>query len=807
MENKILDLLQKGYVLLDGAMGTMLQKNGLRLGELPESYNLSHPDIVKKIHSENAKAGAMILSANTFGANAYKLKNSPYSVKELVSAGVKIAKEAGAEYGCFTALDVGPIGEMLQPIGSLSFEKAYEIYKEQIENCGADLIILETMTDLCELRAAVLAAKENSDLPIFCMMTFEKNEDKKSMRTFLGVSPKEAALVLDGLSVDAVGVNCSLAPSELTEIIKTFAEYTNLPIIAKPNAGLPNLNSDSYDLSPQEFASDMSALLDLGVSVVGGCCGTTPEYIALLKNELDKRKFTKRAPIKPLTAVCSATETCVIDGAKIIGERLNPTGKKLLKEALRTGNTDYILKTAIAQVEAGADILDVNVGLPELDEKAVMVKNIKALQGFVTCPLEIDSSDKEVIEAALRAYNGIAIVNSVNGEDKVLDEILPIVKKYGACVIGLTLNEKGIPATGEERLQIAEHILDKALAYGIKKEKIIIDCLTLTVSAQQEAAAETLRAIALVKEKLGLKTVLGVSNISFGLPQREQVNAAFLTLALQAGLDLAIVNPNIKSITDAIFCFNVLSNRDKGCLDFIAYSNKFTELSPTANTAVAKTATAPKIGEEATLGTEKLLFEAVRLGLRDEAKIHCRALLSEKDSLSIVNDILIPALDVVGEGFGNGTLFLPQLILSAQTVEGAFEVIKSAMSAAPATKGTIVLATVKGDIHDIGKNIVKILLENYGFTIIDLGKDVDYEAIIQAVKIHKPFLIGLSALMTTTVKNMETTIKMLKEQFPNCKIVVGGAVLTAAYAKKINADYYANDAKETVDIAKTLCEK
>ncbi|MEG2813982.1 MAG: dihydropteroate synthase, partial [Oscillospiraceae bacterium] len=666
------------------------------------------------------------------------------------------------------------------------------------------------MTDLSEMRAAVLAAKENSNLPIFCMMTFEKNEDKKAMRTFLGVSPKEVAIVLDGLGVDAIGVNCSLAPTELIEIIKLFKTYTNLPIIAKPNAGLPNLNSDDYDLSPTQFAIDMSNLLDLGVQIVGGCCGTTPEYIALLKNEISKRQFKKREPINPITTVCSATETVIIDGVKIIGERLNPTGKKLLKEALRTGNTDYILKTAIGQIEAGASILDVNVGLPDIDEEAVMVTNVKALQGFISCPLQIDSSYKNVIEAALRIYNGKAIVNSVNGEDEVLDSILPIVKKYGACVVGLTLDKNGIPTSANDRFAIAKHILEKALSYGIKKENVIIDCLTLTASAQQDGVIETLNAIKLVKENLGLKTVLGVSNISFGLPQREIVNSSFLTLAMNAGLDLPIVNPNVKSITDAICCFNVLTNRDKNCMDFIEYSNKFVAEKPVLKVLSTQNSNneQPVANQEnKNSDTENLLFNSVKLGLRDEAKIHCKAMLEKKDSMEIVNEILIPALDVVGDGFANGTLFLPQLILSAQAVEGAFEVIKNAISASPATKGKIVLATVKGDIHDIGKNIVKILLENYGFTVIDLGKDVDFQTVIDAVKIHKPFLIGLSALMTTTVKNMEITIKMLKEEFPDCKIVVGGAVLTADYAKKINADFYANDAKESVDIANNLCEK
>ncbi|MEG1981131.1 MAG: homocysteine S-methyltransferase family protein [Clostridia bacterium] len=792
-KKEILDKINSGYLLLDGAMGTMLQKNGLKLGVPPESFNITHPEIIKKITTDYAKAGALVLTTNTFGANSHKLLKSGYSVKEIITSATQITREVANEYGAFVAQDIGPIGEMLKPVGSLSFEDAYEIIKEQVENTTADIIIIETMTDLNEMRAAVLAAKENTNLPIFCMMTFEQSEDKKAMRTFLGVSPSEMGIVLESLAVDAIGVNCSNAPTEVVEIIKTLKKVTNLPIIAKPNAGLPNINSNDYDLSPEDFAKDMGKLLDVGATIVGGCCGTTPLYIELLKKELDKRTFQK-SPLKILPpTVCSSTKTVTINKVCIIGERLNPTGKKLLKEALRSGNTDYILKTAVAQEDAGADILDINVGLPDIDEKKVMITNINALEGVISCPLQIDSSSSEVIEFALRAYNGKAIVNSVNGEDKVLDSILPIVKKYGALVIGLTLNEKGIPPLAKDRFKIAEHILNKALSFGIKKENVIIDCLTLTVSAEQKAAAETVLAIKMVKEKLGLKTVLGVSNISFGLPNREAINSSFLTLALNAGLDLPIVNPNIKSITDSIMTYNILTCKDENCLDFISYSNKFTD----------KIDTSKNVLKDST-DTKTLLFNAVTKGLKDEAKTYCKELLETTDSMKIVNEILIPALDVVGEQFGNGTLFLPQLLLSAMAVEASFDIIKTTIKKSPSVKGKIILATVKGDIHDIGKNIVKILLENYGYTVIDLGKDVDYQVVLDAVSLHKPFLIGLSALMTTTACNMKTTVMLLKEKFPDCKIVVGGAVITKDYAEKIGADFYAKDAKNTVDIANSL---
>lgn len=800
-KNRFSELVKNGYVLLDGAMGTMLQKNGLKLGELPENFNIINPDLIEKIHTEYAVAGANIISTNTFGANSHKLQGSQYSVEEIIKASIVIANKVSDKYNCLTALDIGPIGEMLEPNGSLSFEGAYDIFKEQVVNSGgADLIIIETMTDLSEMRAAVLAVKENSNLPVFCTMTFEPEEENCMARTFLGVSPREMAIVLDGLNVDAVGVNCSLAPSQLKNIVKTFINYTNLPIIVKPNAGLPNLNSDEYDVSKEQFSKDIGVLLEMGVQIVGGCCGTTPEYIAQISDEFKKRKFIKRDKIDAITAVCSATEYVPIDKIRIVGERLNPTGKKLLKEALRNSDIDYILKTALTQIEAGADILDVNVGIPDIDEKAVMVDVVNALQGFLSKPLQIDSSNKDVIESALRAYNGKSIVNSVNGEDEVLDEILPIIKKYGACVIGLTLDKNGIPKTAKQRFEIAKHILEKAEFYGIKKTDVIIDCLTLTASAEQEGVNETLKAIKLVKENLGLKTTLGVSNISFGLPNRELVTSVFLTLALQYGLDLPIVNPNIKSITDSIYTFNMLKNNDKNCTEYIEYCNKYVE------TLSTQLHSKPKINDMKILSTpEKILSNAIKTGLKNEAGKCCEILLKTTDSMVIVNDILLPALDEVGELFGKGKLFLPQLILSAQSVETAFDIIKSDIKSKPISRGKIILATVKGDIHDIGKNIVKVILQNYGFTVIDLGKDVQFDLILDTVEKHKPILIGLSALMTTTVKNMETTIKLLKDRFPNCKIAVGGAVLTESYSRKIGADFYAKDAKVTADIAKSLC--
>ncbi len=780
------DLLKKEFIILDGAMGTVLQSKGLELGEIPEKLGIEKPDEIIAIHRSYIDAGSDIVYTNTFGANRYKLEGCGYSVQEIISQAVANAKKACEGTPAIVALDIGPIGQLLEPTGSLSFEEAYDIFKEEIiAGKDADIIIFETMTDLYELKAGVLAAKENSNLPIMCTMSFEEN-----MRTFTGVSIPAMALTLNGLGVDAIGVNCSLGPIELNPIIKELSQWTNLPIIVKPNAGLPDPLTNEYNVSPEQFADEIEKFIPYGIRIVGGCCGTSPEYIKEVLLKLKDKKAEKCIKkVKP--AICSATTTSVIDQPRIIGERINPTGKKLFKQALIDNDIDYILNQAIEQVNAGADILDVNVGMPDIDEKSMMVRTIKALQGIVDVPLQIDSTIPEVLEAALRVYNGKPIVNSVNGEEDSLCSVLPLVKKYGASVVGLTLDKNGIPKKAEDRLKIAKQIVSRAIAIGIPNEDIYIDCLTLTASAEQEGVIETLKALKIVKEQLGVKTVLGVSNISFGLPNRELINQNFLTMALTYGLDLPIINPNIASMTGAVRAYKLLTNIDKNSTEYIEAYNNFAK-SPTQSTQVSK---------------EIHIFYAIEKGLKKEGGEIVERLLETTDSMEIINTMLIPALDKVGAEFEIGKIFLPQLIQSAGVAQVAFEVIKKKLvneDKAPISKGKIVLATVKGDIHDIGKNIVKVLLENYGYTVIDLGRDVDYQCVVDAVKEHNCKLVGLSALMTTTLKSMENTIKLIRENNLDCKVMVGGAVLTPEYAKKIGADYYSKDAKESVDVAKTV---
>ncbi len=786
--NKFSQLLQKPFVLLDGAMGTMLQKSGLPMGALPELYNLTQPETITAIHRAYIKAGADVIYANTFGANRHKLAGSGFTPEQVIAAGIAAARQAVRGTGALVALDVGPIGELLEPAGSLSFDGAYEIFSQEITAgaaAGADLIAIETMTDLNETRAALLAAKENTDLPVICTMTFEE-----SGRTFTGCSIPSMALTLEGLGADAVGINCSLGPDQLPPLVEELAKWTRLPIVVKPNAGLPDPSSQEYDIGPEQFAGYIAALIPYGIKIAGGCCGTTPEYLGMLRKALEGRSYQKPAFV-PKAAVCSPSAAVPVDRARIIGERINPTGKKLFKQALIHEDIDYILNQAVSQVAAGADILDVNVGLPEIDEPRMMVRVVKALQGVVDTPLQLDSSDPAALEAGLRVYSGKAIVNSVNGEEESLNAVLPLVKQYGAAVVGLTLDKGGIPKTAEGRLAIAKRILERALSLGIPKENVFIDCLTLTASAEQAAVAETLRAVRMVKEQLGLKTVLGVSNISFGLPNRELVNHSFLTLALANGLDLPILNPNIKAMTDAVNAYHLLMNIDKGAEHFLsAYAQE--------DGAPAAAAPAGEAGD---------LSYAVEKGLKADAGRITGELLKTQEPMEIVNGLLIPALDAVGAKFESGKLFLPQLIQSANAAQAAFEVIKAHLSKtdkAPVSRGTIVLATVKGDIHDIGKNIVKVLLENYGYTVIDLGRDVEYEAVVDAAIRHKAKLVGLSALMTTTLKSMEKTIALLRERQVDCKIMVGGAVLTPEYAKTIGADFYAKDAKESCDIAERV---
>ena len=784
-----------GPVLLDGGMGTMLQAKGLKLGEYPELAALEHPDWLLDIHRAYVAAGSQILCANTFGANREKLRRTGRTVEEVIPPSIALARQA-AGGRALVALDLGPIGQLLEPTGSLDFETAVDIFAQEVRaarDAGADLVMVETMTDLQECRAALLAVKENSDLPVMVSLTYEERG-----RTFLGHSPAAAALTLEGMGADAIGVNCSLRPREMPPLVEELTRWTTLPISVKPNAGLPDPGGAGYDITAEEFADAMAALTQLGVKCYGGCCGTTPDYIAKLARALEGRTI-RAIPRSVPAAVCCPTGVVPIDRVRVIGERINPTGKKRMKEALRLGDVDFMLGQALEQLQAGADILDVNVGLPEIDEGAMMERVVKALQGVADAPLQLDSTRPEVLERALRVYCGKAIVNSVNGDEESWSAILPLVKKYGAAVVGLTLDKNGIPHSTQARLDIAQKILDAALSYGIRREDVYIDCLTLTVSAEQEGAAQTLEALERVHRELGLKTVLGVSNISFGLPARPLINQNFLTMAMTKGLDLPILNPNVDTMMAAVRSYHLLMNIDREARDFIAAYG---------GAAVTTSIEGPRETQPAAQAGQKDLGAVVAAGLRGEAAAATRALLEQKDPMEIVDQVLIPALDQVGADFEAGRVFLPQLIQSAGAAQAAFEVIRAQMPARPegeqGDKGPIVLATVKGDIHDIGKNIVKVLLENYGYTVIDLGKDVDPEAVVTAARERGAPLVGLSALMTTTLPSMEETIARLRAAGLPCKVVVGGAVLTAEYAQKIGADFYARDAKQSVDVARQV---
>lgn len=788
MNKNFFDLLEKKqFVFLDGGMGTMIQSAGLDTDHVPELLNISAPDAIINIHREYVKAGADIIYANTFGANRFKLDGTGYSVAEIVGAGIRNAKTAAGNKA-LVALDIGPVGQLLEPSGTLTFEEAYDCFSEIISAADdADIIVIETMTDLYEVKAAVLAAKENSDKPVLLTMTFEENQ-----RTFTGVPPECMTAVAEGLGVDAVGVNCSLGPDELLPVIEKICSLTKLPVIAKPNAGLPDPITNLFNVGPKQFAESAAKLADIGVKIFGGCCGTSPAHISAVIEALKNKKYSPKK-INQTAGVCSAVNYVDISQPRVIGERINPTGKKRFKEALLAGDIDYILGQAVEQIHAGADILDVNVGLPGIDEKAMMTSAVKAIQGICDTPLQLDSTIPDVLEAGLRVYNGKPIVNSVNGEDESLEAILPLVKKYGAAVVGLTLDKDGIPQKADERFAIAKKILGRAMEYGIPKEDVFIDCLTLTASAEQDGVMETLEALHHVKFELGLKTVLGVSNISFGLPQREMITRTFLTMALHNGLDLPIINPNIESIIGAVRAYKLLSGIDENCIDFV-------NIYSTNNDASAQKASVPSSSEAKDIS----LSYAVENGLKNDAVKAAEKLLETTDAMTIINGYLIPSLDSAGDKFEKGTIFLPQLILTAGAAQACFEVIKNKIPEnenSPVSKGKVVLATVKGDIHDIGKNIVKVLLESYGFTVIDLGRDVDKQTILDAAVQHQVKLVGLSALMTTTLGAMEDTIKLLNEKYPECKTVVGGAVLTSSYAKQINADFYAKDAKETVDIA------
>ena len=784
-----LDFLYDGIVILDGAMGTVLQQKGLPPGGKPELLNFTQPELLRSVYREYIDAGSNIIYANTFGASAPKLAGTGRTVDEVVSAAIAIAKEAAAGTQVKVSLDMGPLGELLEPLGTLSFERAYEWFKEVAvagEKAGADLAVIETMTDLYEAKAALLAVKENTDLPVFVTMSFERNG-----RTFTGCTIPSMARTLEGLGADAIGLNCSLGPDLLAPLLKELCENTRLPVIAKPNAGLPDPATGAYDMGPEEFVKALAPCLDVGVTIFGGCCGTSPEYIRALAQALKDRMPMPRV-YESRGFICSAMTPCALEGVRVIGERVNPTGKKRFQQALLENDLDYILDVAVQQEDAGADILDVNVGFPGVDEVAMLPRVVKKIQSAVSLPLQIDSSNPDALEAGLRVYNGKAAVNSVNGERAVLDRILPIVKKYGASVVGLCLDEKGIPQTAEGRVAIARRILDAALSCGIPAEDVWIDCLTLTVSAQQEQARETLKAVRMVREELGLQVVLGVSNISFGLPNRPLVTQNFLIQAMAAGLTLPIINPNQREMMDAVAAFKVLSGEDAGSRDYIA---RFADAAPPAKAAPTKA------------GASLTLEDAIIRGLEGDAGRLAKEALQTQDELSLVEQRLIPALDRVGEDYEAGRAFLPQLLSAAQAAQAVFEVIKASVAqkgGAPVKKGRFAIATVKGDIHDIGKNIVRTVMENYGYEAVDLGRDVPPEVIVDTVKEQDIRLVGLSALMTTTLPAMEETIRQPKALPAPPAVWVGGAVVTPEYAHEMGADYYAKDARQSVEIARKV---
>ena len=794
---------QSNTILLDGGMGTMLQTAGLKLGARPEELNITDPALIEGIHGQYAAAGSRIVNANTFGASAHKLAGSAYTLEQVITAGIANCKRACAPYGALTALDVGPLGELLEPSGTLAFEDAVAEYARIVkagEAAGADLIFFETYTDLYELKAALLAAKENTHLPILASMSFEAGG-----RTFTGCTVESFAATARGLGADAVGINCSLGPKEIFPMAKRLAEAVpgNFPVFVKPNAGLPRADGSGYDITPQLFALQMKPYRELHLFAAGGCCGTTPEFIKLLNGT-----FAGCTPGRPAhrmpSVLCTPVDAVTVDGITVVGERINPTGKKRFQQALREGDMNYVLEQAVSQAEAGAQILDVNVGAPGVDEPVLMEQVVKALQSVTSLPLQLDSSNVEALARGLRVYNGKPIVNSTNGEPEKLAAILPLCKKYGAAIVGLAIDEKGIQPKAADRVAIARRITEAALAAGIPREDIYIDCLTLTASAQQEDVLATVQALEACKKELGVRTVLGVSNISFGLPCRTYLNTTFLTMAMYAGLDLAIMNPSSEEMMAAVYAYNVLTNRDKQSTKYI---ERFADRVPasTALAQAAKAAPAASAAEAELTGPYAALMKAVEKGLKGDAAAHTRALLAEKQPLEVVDEALIPALDIVGAKYEKGTLFLPQLLQAASAAQSAFEEIKTAIAQkgeGSASKGRIVLATVKGDVHDIGKNIVRVILENYGFEVLDLGRDVPVETVVDTVREKDVHLVGLSALMTTTLKSMEETIAALHAAKLDCKIMVGGAVLTPEYAEKIGADWYAKDAKRSADIAK-----
>ena len=783
----------KERLYFDGAMGTMLQNRGLKLGEIPEIYNMTHPEIIEEIHREYLEAGSQFITTNTFGANRYKLEKSDYIVEEIITQAIAIADKARSHYpNTYIALDVGSTGKVLKPIGDVSFEESYEVFKEQMvagEKAGADVILIETFTDLYELKAAVLAAKENTSLPILCTMSFEENG-----RTFFGTSLESMVLMLEGLGVSALGINCSLGPKQLKPIVEKLVKIAHIPIMLQPNAGLPIMDGERvyYDITPEEFADLMIEFARLGVSILGGCCGTNPDFI---RATVEK---TKDLPYQMLqnprvSGICSASKAVYFNDVRVIGERLNPTGKKPLQAALRVENMDFVVREALNQVEQGAHILDINMGMPDMDEVSLLKKAVMEVQGAINLPLQIDSSNVEALEEAVRIYNGKPLINSVNGKKESLEQILPIAKKYGAAILGLALDERGIPETAEERLEVAERIVKKALEMGIPKEDIFIDCLVVTASAQQALVKETLKAVRLVKEKLGVKTVLGVSNVSFGLPQRPIINRNMLAMALMQGLDAPIMNPGDKGMMETVASYRVLMGLDEDSKDYIEHYGNMPSIQSVASSNGS---------------SEISVHTAILKGLKEEAKEATLALLENVEPLEIIEKHIVPALNEVGELYEKQTIFLPQLIKSAEGAKTAFDVLRNKMAVAKTEdhveKTRVVLATVFGDIHDIGKNIVKVIMENYNFEVIDLGKDVAKETVVEAVKKWQVKIVGLSALMTTTVSSMKETIELLRAETPDVKVIVGGAVLTEDLAEYVGADFYAKDAMETVKIASSI---
>ena len=789
---KINDFLKENILFLDGSMGTLLQSKGLSAGELPERWNLTHPEVITDIHKAYFEAGSNLVCTNTFGANS--LKFSEAELEEIIKAAILNAQKAREEVGGqnkFVALDVGPLGKLLKPLGDLDFEEAVSVFAKTVRlgaKHGADLVLIETMNDSYETKAALLAAKENCDLPV--IVTNAYGEDGKLMT---GASPEAMVALLEGMGVCALGANCSLGPKQLKEVAKRLLAVASVPIVMKPNAGLPRLvgGKTVFDVLPEEFSDDVAELVSLGIRAVGGCCGTTPEYIKAVYRRL-KNATPQPIADKNLTVVSSYTHAVSFDNPVLIGERINPTGKKRFKQALIENDINYILNEGVNQAEKGVHLLDVNVGIPDIDESAMLSAAVCELQAVTDLPLQIDTADAAAMDSALRRYNGKAMLNSVSGKRDSMEKVFPLAKKYGGVIVALTLDENGIPETADGRVQIAKNILKEAEKYGISKKDIVFDTLAMTVSADKNAANVTLEALCRINRELGCKTSLGVSNVSFGLPNREAINSVFFTLALQNGLSAAIMNPYSSEMMKAYYTYRALVGEDTNFEDYIKASESFM--------SVAATPAAEKNREE----YSSALQSAIVKGLRDKAAEVTKALLQESEPLALVNGEIIPALNLVGKGFEEKRFYLPQLLMSAEAAKAAFEVIKSAMPTEKTTKGEFVLATVLGDIHDIGKNIVKLLLENYGYRVIDLGKDVAPAEILEAVLKSGAKALGLSALMTTTVPAMEQTIALIKEKAPFCKVIVGGAVLTKDYAEKIGADCYAKDALEAVRFAEKV---